>query len=100
MFYTASTVTGTLNNLMTKASNKMTYADTFNAVKDNMQKTLERKGLYVENDSNTGGLSVSLTQFNLSGVYATITTDEINYYIESLDEDELNEIVKEQTDDL
>lgn len=65
----------------------MDNQNTFENARSFMKKTLENKGLFVENNSADGGLSISLTQFGLSTVYAWITRDEIDYFIENgLDE--------------
>lgn len=72
----------------------MNDKEKFDKVKNYMRRQLESKGLYVE--SGEHNLSVSLTQFGLSTVYADISADEIQYCLESLDDDELNEILGEK----
>lgn len=62
--------------------------------RDYMKKTLTNKGLYVEEGSD-GSLSISLTQFSLSCVYATVDNDEIDYFIDNLDDEEKDDIIKE-----
>lgn len=50
--------------------------------RDKCKAILESKGLYVEESSDQIGLHISLTQFGLSTVYATITEEELEYIVD------------------
>lgn len=70
----------------------MDYKTNFDKLKAHYKQQLENKGFYVESDGDNA-LSISLTGLGLSTVYATLTEGEISYHLDSMDEEELNEIL-------
>lgn len=59
------------------------YTEKLKAARDKCRKRLESKGLQVEDTNYQIGLSISLTQFGLSTIYATLTQDEIEYIVDN-----------------
>lgn len=59
------------------------YVKKLEATRDFCKKQLESKGLFVEETSDQIGLSISLTQFGLSCIYATLTQEEIEYIVDN-----------------
>lgn len=59
------------------------YTDKLKEAREICKKQLESKGLYVEECSDEIGLSISLTQFGLSTVYAKLTQEELEYIIDN-----------------
>lgn len=51
--------------------------------RDKCKSILTDKGLFVEDTFDEIGLSISLTQFGLSTVYATLTQQELEYIIDN-----------------
>lgn len=62
---------------------KPEYKEQLTDLRDKVQKQLESKGLYVEHTSDEIGLSISLTQFGLSTMYATVTQEELEYFLDN-----------------
>lgn len=62
---------------------KPEYIERLKEAQKLFKKTLEDKGLFVEELSDEYGLSISLTQFGLSTIYATISQDELEYYLDN-----------------
>lgn len=60
-----------------------TYIDKLKEKRDECKATLEKNGLFVENCSQEIGLSISLTKFGLSTIYATLTQEEIEYIVDN-----------------
>lgn len=65
------------------SSFKPDYVEKLTEMRDFCKKQLESKGLFVENTSDQIGLSISLTQFGLSPIYATLTQEEIEYIVDN-----------------
>lgn len=59
------------------------YIDKLKATRQFCKEQLEAKGLYVEDSGADISLSISLTQFGLSTVYATLTQEEIEYIVDN-----------------
>lgn len=59
------------------------YIDKLKATRQFCKEQLEAKGLFVEDMSTEIGLSISLTQFGLSTVYATLPQTEIEYIVDN-----------------
>lgn len=51
--------------------------------RDECKEILEKNGLFVENCSDQVGLSISLTRFGLSTIYATLTQEELEYIVDN-----------------
>jgi len=62
---------------------KPEYVDKLKATRQFCKEQLESKGLFVEETSDQIGLSISLTQFGLSTIYATLTQEEIEYIVDN-----------------
>lgn len=62
---------------------KPEYIKKLGELRDEVKKRLEREGLFVEETSDQIGLSISLTQFNCSTMYATITQEELEYFVDN-----------------
>lgn len=62
---------------------KPEYIDSLKATRQFCKEQLESHGLFVEDLSNEIGLSISLTKFGLSTVYATVPQTEIEYIVDN-----------------
>lgn len=62
---------------------KPEYIEKLKETRDLCKKILESKGLYVEYCNDDISLSISLTQFGLSTIYATLTQEEIEYIVDN-----------------
>ena len=60
---------------------KDSYIKKLEEKREECREILKRKGLHVEDTDEGIGLSISLTQFGLSTVYATLTQQEIEYIV-------------------
>lgn len=59
------------------------YIDKLKATREFCRGQLESKGLFVEDLSGEIGLSISLTSFGLSTVYAKLPQEEIEYIVDN-----------------
>jgi len=59
------------------------YVEQLRNKRDECRKILESKGLFVGDCSDQIGLSISLTKFGLSTIYATLTQQEIEYIVDN-----------------
>lgn len=59
------------------------YVDKLKATRQFCKEQLESKGLYVEDMRDEIGFTISLTQFGLSTVYATVSQEEIEYIVDN-----------------
>lgn len=59
------------------------YIEKLKATRQFCKEQLESKGLFVEEMSDEIGLTISLTQFGLSTIYATVGQDEIEYIVDN-----------------
>lgn len=59
------------------------YTDKLKATRQFCKEQLESHGLFVEDMSSEIGLSISLTKFGLSTVYATVSQEEIEYIVDN-----------------
>ena len=59
------------------------YEDKLLATRQFCKEQLESKGLFVEDLNEEIGLSISLTQFGLSTIYATVPQSEIEYIVDN-----------------
>ena len=59
------------------------YKKKLEQTREKCKEILESKGLYVEDMRDEIGLVISLTQFGLSTVYATVTQEEIEYIVDN-----------------
>ena len=59
------------------------YEDKLLATRQFCKEQLENKGLFVEELTEEIGLSISLTQFGLSTIYATVPQSEIEYIVDN-----------------
>lgn len=64
---------------------KITVKDEFDLKRDEIIKVLRNQFIYPE-ITDDGDLSFSLIQLGLSGVYATISKEEIQYHVENDEE--------------
>lgn len=62
---------------------KPEYIEKLKETRAKCKEILESKGLFVEDCSDEIGLSISLTQFGLSTIYATLTQEEIEYIVDN-----------------
>lgn len=62
---------------------KPKYVERLKEAQKLFKERLEYKGLLVEETSDEIGLTISLTQFGLSTIYATIGQDELEYYLDN-----------------
>ena len=62
---------------------KPEYIEKLKATREFCKQQLQSKGLHVEETSDQIGLSISLTQFGLSTIYATLTQEEIEYIVDN-----------------
>lgn len=62
---------------------KTGYIEKLKATREFCKQQLESKGLFVEDCSDEIGLSISLTQFGLSTIYATLSQEEIEYIVDN-----------------
>lgn len=68
---------------MVNTALKQEYTDKLVAMKDFCAERLRSKGLHVEDTGDQIGLSISMTQFGLSTIYATLTQEEIEYIVDN-----------------
>lgn len=59
------------------------YEDKLLATRQFCKEQLESNGLFVEELTEEIGLSISLTQFGLSTIYATVPQTEIEYIVDN-----------------
>lgn len=59
------------------------YIEKLKATRQFCKEQLESNGLFVEDMSSEIGLSISLTKFGLSTVYATLPQTEIEYIVDN-----------------
>lgn len=59
------------------------YIQKLEETRELCRKQLESKGLHVENMSDEIGLSISLTQFGLSTIYANLPQEEVEYIVDN-----------------
>lgn len=62
---------------------KPEYVEKLKEARQLFKERLESKGLFAEEKSDEIGLTISLTQFGLSTIYATIGQEEIEYYVDN-----------------
>ncbi len=62
---------------------KKEYIEKLIAKRDECKAILKAKGLHVEDLSEEIGLTISMTQFGLSTVYASITQAEIEWIVDN-----------------
>lgn len=72
----------------------MTSKQRFLKAKNYIAKQINSAGFYCESGNDLSGISISLTRLGLSGIYAEITPDEINYFLENTDEETLQEVME------
>lgn len=72
-----------------------TSKETTTTLKEYYRRHLARKGFYVE-EASDGALSFTLTSIGIDGVYATISIEEIEYHLENMDDEELEELLNEE----
>jgi hypothetical protein len=68
---------------MNTSAFKPEYVEKLKATQQLCKKQLESKGLHIEECSDEMGLSISLTQFGLSTIYATLTQEELEYIVDN-----------------
>lgn len=68
---------------MVNTALKQEYTEKLVAMKDFCAERLRSKGLHVEDTGDQIGLSISMTQFGLSTIYATLTQEEIEYIVDN-----------------
>ena len=59
------------------------YIDKLKAKRQFCKEQLQQHDLYVEDNPKDFGLTISLTKFGLSAVYATLTQEEIEYIVDN-----------------
>lgn len=59
------------------------YKDKLLATRQFCKEQLESHGMFVEEMSSEIGLTISLTKFGLSTVYATVGQDEMEYIVDN-----------------
>lgn len=59
------------------------YKEKLEETRAKCKEILESQGLFVEDCSDEIGLSISLTRFGLSTIYATLTQEEIEYIVDN-----------------
>jgi hypothetical protein len=72
------------------------WTDLFQAKKQKIMEDLERKGIHAESPRQTfSGIHLSLTFCGHTGVYAEITTDELELTVDNMGENEKAELLEE-----
>ena len=59
------------------------YIKELKIARDKCREHLEKHGFFVEDTSEQIGLSISLTQFGLETIYATLTQEELEYIVDN-----------------
>lgn len=62
---------------------KPEYIEKLKETREICRERLQSKGLFVEDMSDEIGLSISLTQFGLSTIYASLPQEEIEYIVDN-----------------
>lgn len=62
---------------------KPEYIEKLKDLRQQVKTQLESKGLYVEEGGEDISLSISLTQFGVSTMYATVTQEELEYFVDN-----------------